>query len=106
MNEINPSQLLSQLRANAALAAGGRADHPPAGQQVDFSSMLKDAVGQVNDAQHQAGALQQAFEHGDSNLDLSRVMVASQKAGIEFQLMLNVRNRLISAYQDIMNMQV
>jgi len=106
MNEINPSQLLSQLRANAALAAGRQSGHASAGQQVDFSNILKNAVEHVNDAQQQAGALQQAFERGDSNLDLSRVMVASQKAGIEFQLMLNVRNRLISAYQDIMNMQV
>ena len=106
MNEINPSQLLSQLRSIAAQAAGGQADPATPAQPENFSSLLKNAVDHVNDAQHQSGALQQAFEQGDGNLDISRVMVASQKAGIEFQLMLNVRNRLISAYQDIMNMQV
>ncbi len=106
MSEINTSQLLSQLRAVAKAAQGMGVQETQAPQQADFSQMLKNAVDHVNETQHQAGDLKKAFELGDGNVDISQVMVASQKAGVEFQLMLNVRNQLISAYKDIMNMQV
>ena len=106
MNDINPSQLLSQLRAVAKAAQGVGVQEPAAPQQADFSQMLKNAVDHVNESQQQAGELKKAFELGDGSIDIAQVMVASQKAGVEFQLMLNVRNQLISAYKDIMNMQV
>jgi flagellar hook-basal body complex protein FliE len=47
-----------------------------------------------------------AFQRGSENIDISQVMIASQKASVEFQLMMQARNRLISAYQDIMSMQI
>ncbi|HFQ92242.1 MAG TPA: flagellar hook-basal body complex protein FliE [Chromatiales bacterium] len=108
MSEINVSQLLSQLRSTAELARGAelRQSRSEGAADVDFSSLLKSAVDQVNESKHEAGALRKAFEVGDPNVDIAQVMIASQKAGVEFQLMLNVRNRLISAYQDIMKMAI
>lgn len=105
MTDINASQLISQLRSMASAAAGAPA---AAGgpDQGGFSEMLTKAINSVNDSQQQAAGLKEAFQRGDADIDVNRVMIASQKANIEFQLMMQVRNRLINAYQDIMNMQI
>lgn len=107
MTDINASQLLTQLRSMASAAAGAPAPaEAGAGGAVNFSELLAKAVDNVNDSQQQATALKESFQRGDEGIDISRVMIASQKAGIEFQLMMQVRNRLVNAYQDIMNMQI
>ena len=72
----------------------------------DFGQMLKDSVNAVNSTQKAATNLTTRFEGGDSSVNLSEVMVALQKANISFQAMTQVRNNLVSAYKDIMNMQV
>jgi flagellar hook-basal body complex protein FliE len=66
--------------------------------------MLKQTIGAVNDTQQTAGKMTEAFESGDTNVSLAEVMVASQKASVSFQAMLQVRNKLVEAYQDVMNM--
>lgn len=98
-------QLLSQLNATAALAAGKT---PPAAEAgaADFAGMLKSAVEGVNTAQQDADQLAQAFQLGQSDANIQDVMVSLQKANLSFQTMVQVRNRLVTAYQDIMNMQV
>ena len=106
MNDINVNQLLSQMRSMSALAQGQPAGTAGAAGGADFAAMLKGSVDKVNDTQQQAAGLQQAFEAGDSKVDLAEVMIAMQKAGIAFQAMTQVRNKLVSAYQDIMSMQV
>ena len=106
MNQIDPSQLLSQLRAAARAAQGEPAQASQPSAAGDFSSLLRRAIDHVNESQQEAGALKQSFELGEDGVDIAQVMVASQKARVEFQLMLNVRNQLISAYKDIMNMQI
>lgn len=106
MNDIDTSRLLTQLRTMAAQAQGAQAPTARATGGVDFSGLLKSAVNQVNEAQQTAGHLAAAFETGDTKADLSEVMVALQKASISFQAMTQVRNKLVAAYQDIMNMQV
>ena len=50
--------------------------------------------------------MQQAFDANDPNVNLQEVMVSLQKANLSFQTMVQVRNRLVNAYQEIMNMQV
>ena len=82
-----------------APAAGG----PP---KVDFADALKNTISQVSDAQHAASAKGRAFALGDDSVNLSDVMIASQKASIAFQATVQVRNKVVSAYQEIMNMQV
>lgn len=71
-----------------------------------FGSMLKQAVNAVNDTQLKSGELQTAFEMGDPNVDLTEVMIQMQKASVSFEAMTQVRNRMVTAYQDVMNMQV
>ncbi|WP_143688100.1 flagellar hook-basal body complex protein FliE [Xanthomonas oryzae] len=76
----------------------------PATQAPSFSETLRSAIGGVNEAQQRAGALSKAFEMGDPNADLARVMVASQQSQVAFRATVEVRNRLVQAYQDVMNM--
>ena len=71
-----------------------------------FGEMFKQAIDSVNSTQQQATALATAFESGDAKVSLAQVMVASQKASVSFQALTQVRNRLVDAYKDIMNMPV
>ena len=99
-------QVLGQLRATAA-AAASKANAPVAQQDgADFAQALKNAVDQVNEAQQQGRQMAENFAAGDTNTNLHEVMLSLQKANVSFQEMIQVRNKLVSAYQDIMNMQV
>ncbi|OBS09826.1 flagellar hook-basal body complex protein FliE [Acidihalobacter prosperus] len=103
--EIN--QVLAQMRAMAAVADGN--NKPPAAAQpgqVDFGKLLADSINQVNEAQKHAGNLATSFEQGNTQADLGQVMIALQKASLSFEAMTQVRNKLVSAYQEIMNMQI
>src|SRR5262249_45573546 len=105
-------QLLGQLRAAAAAAKGAAA--PPAAaaapgtapRKADFSEVLKASLDQVSAAQQQATGLARDFELGTTSASLPEVMISLQKANISFQQVVQVRNKLVSAYHDIMNMQV
>ena len=101
-------QVLGQLRTAAALAGGTGVKAPAAtgGQTGDFASVLKASLDQANGMQQHAGKLARDFEVGASDASLQDVMVSIQKANISFQQVVQVRNRLVSAYHDIMNMQV
>jgi flagellar hook-basal body complex protein FliE len=104
--EIN--QVLSQMKAMASAASQtsnleGGAD---AAAKVDFGTLMRDTLNEVNASQTQAKELRNAFESGDSAIDLPEVMVALQKASVSFQAVTQVRNKLLSAYQEVMNMQV
>ena len=107
MSDIDISQALSKLQAMAAAAQSQAPSKVGGGDAAaDFSTMLKSAVDKVNESQQNAGRLSESFEKGDSQADLTEVMVALQKAKISFQAMVEVRNKLVVAYQDIMNMQI
>jgi flagellar hook-basal body complex protein FliE len=75
------------------------------GQNVDFSDRMKNALTEVADAQKQAADSMKAFDLGIET-DLSKVMVDQQVSSLGFQLTLNVRNKMLSAYKDILNMPV
>ena len=100
-------QMLSVLRATAAQAGGrvAEAQSTPAGG-ADFAQILQNSIDQVNQTQQQAEGMAANFAAGDGNANLHEVMISLQKANISFQEMVQVRNRLVSAYQDVMNMQV
>lgn len=108
MNEINVSSVLAQIRsmqAQTALAPT-RVQETGAAQPAagGFASVLKTAISEVNGAQNSAADLQKSFALGDPNVELSSVMLAGAKAQVQFKAMTEVRNRLVAAYQDIMNM--
>jgi flagellar hook-basal body complex protein FliE len=71
-----------------------------------FGDMMSQAVNKVNDVQKQSAAMATAYERGDKNIDITDVMVASQKATVSFQSMVQVRNKLVDAYRDVMNMPI
>jgi flagellar hook-basal body complex protein FliE len=75
-------------------------------QAVDFSSVFKDQLNQLNQSQVNAQQLGQRFTLGDDSVGLSDVMISSQKVGIAMQTAVQVRNKLLTSYQTIMNMQV
>jgi len=106
MNQADISQVVSQLRAMAAAAGGQPPQAVTPDKGVDFSSLLKNSIDKVNETQQNAGELAKAFETGDPNINLEQVMIALQKSNISFQAMTQVRNKLVSAYQEIMSMPV
>lgn len=73
---------------------------------VSFTGTLKSAIDKVNDIQTESKNLKAAFEAGDPNVSLAQAMVASQKSSIAFQATVQVRNKFIEAYKDIMNMPI
>lgn len=105
-NTINADTLLTQMRSMAAQAQGQTKETTGAAAQSDFSDILKQSVDKVNETQTASKDLQNAFQMGDPNVQVSEVMVAMQKSSVSFQAMLQVRNKLVNAYQDIMNMPV
>jgi flagellar hook-basal body complex protein FliE len=106
MSEIDTSQLITQMRAMASAAQGSPSIQPPAAGGSDFSALLMKSLDSVNSVQKQAGKLSTAFVMGDSSVSLAEVMVAKQKSGIAFEATLQVRNKLVGAYKEIMAMQV
>lgn len=109
------SSILSQIRSYQD-QLGTRALEPvpnpnavdfgqaPVSKPASFSETLNSALQGVNNTQKEAGALAQAFELGDPRADLARVMVAAQQSQVAFRATVEVRNRLVQAYQDVMNM--
>lgn len=98
---IDRSQVLQQVHAPAAPAASAPAEGPAGG----FAGALKSALDSVNGAQNRADQLTEAYEKGQVT-DIAKVMLARQEAGVGFEATLQVRNKLLSAYQDIMRMGV
>ncbi len=117
MSNMAIDSVLAQIRS---LSAQGAGQVKPAAQAVAglapasagavqgpaFGDLFKQGIDAVNNTQQQADALANAWERGDPGVDLARVMIESQKASVSFRAMTEVRNRLVSAYQDIMNMQI
>jgi flagellar hook-basal body complex protein FliE len=68
--------------------------------------LLKSSLDQVSSTQQDSANLAKAFELGDPNANLQEVMVSLQKASLSFQTMVQVRNKLVSAYHEVMGMQV
>lgn len=100
-------QMLSLLQATAAQASGRVTETQSASAGgVDFAQVLQNSIAQVNQTQQQAEAMAANFAAGDSTANLHEVMLSLQKANISFQEMVQVRNKLVTAYHDVMNMQV
>jgi flagellar hook-basal body complex protein FliE len=102
----NLDYMLTQLRSATALAQGKPADQTAGVGGADFAQALKGAIDQVNQAQQQALQMSEDFTVGKNDVNLQDVMVNLQKANLSFQQMVQVRNKLVSAYNDIMAMQV
>lgn len=100
------SQRPDGVKPVAGFEISSSVDNVQPSTKVDFSATLKATLDQVNQRQSQAEELGKSFAMGDDKVSLSDVMIAGQKANISLQATVQVRNKLISAYHEIMNMQV
>lgn len=103
---IDSSEVLASLRSLAAQAQGRATESGAETQATDFSTLLKTALHKVNETQTQASSLGAAIEAGDPDVTVADAMIAAQKSSLSFQAMVQVRNKLVSAYQEIMSMQI
>jgi len=106
MEGIDNTQLLVQLKALAQQAGinSNSRGHPVAG--LEFSQVLKQSLQSVNTRRQNASSLAKSFELGDPNIDLAQVMVAMQKSRVAGEALLQIRNRLVGAYKEIMSMSM
>ena len=104
MNEINANQLLEQIRTLGRDLQPRPTDTSPSA--AGFGDMLKSTIDSVNQAQQYSSELKTGFVNGTTDKSLAEVMIASQQASLSFRAVTEVRNKLITAYQDIMNMPV
>ena len=97
------NSVLDQIRTNSRNLLG---NDVPKATRADFSSLLENTIGKVNSMQQEAESMKTAYELGETDIDLPTVMVSMQKASLAFEAMTQVRNKCLSAYQEIMNMPV
>lgn len=95
------SQLLQQVKAPETTQGTAQAGGPSG----SFTDTLKGALDSVNATQQKASAISEAYEKGEV-VDVAKVMLARQESGVAFEATLQVRNKLLNAYQDIMRMGV
>ena len=105
MSDIAINQVLAQMRAMQA-QANPQATPEVVQGQGNFSNLMQDSIREVNAAMQESRAMTTRFEMGDPSVSLAEVMVNSQKAGLQFQAVAEIRNRVLSAYKEVMNMPV
>ena len=118
-NRMDINSVLAQMREMKAQAGSTQELQPRSDVEAvlrgasvektatpDFSEMFSNAVNSVNETQKTSAAMAVAYENGDPSVSLSQVMVASQKASVSFEAMTEVRNKLVEAYKDVMNMPI
>nr|WP_210424702.1 flagellar hook-basal body complex protein FliE [Marichromatium bheemlicum] len=107
-------QIQNVLQQMRALSQSGRVEgsmpttpEPAAQSEGDaFATVLRDSLRSVNAVQQEARQVQTRFELGEANTSLPQVMVAMNKSSLAFEATNQVRNRLLTAYQEVMRMQV
>lgn len=113
--DIKTNSLFAQMQSMSMQAMGNKlptiegASASVAGvnqSSSNFGNMLTDALKTVNDLQQDAGAKKMAFEMGDHSVTLGEVMIASSKSGIALDATVQIRNKFVEAYKEIMSMPV
>lgn len=96
LNPVSPSDPAAETNGVSDASAGS----------TDFASLMRQAVDKVNTQQVASDQLKEKLELGEPGVELSEVMIQAQKASLAFQAMTQVRNKLVDAYKDVMNMPV
>ncbi|MCK6370494.1 MAG: flagellar hook-basal body complex protein FliE [Gammaproteobacteria bacterium] len=104
MIEMEINRILGQMRALSGEIQGRPAVQPDGG--VQFGELLRQSIDAVSEQQAAATSLADRFESGATDVSVAEVMISMQKASISFQAMTEVRNRLVEAYQQVMNMPI
>ena len=104
MSDMEINKVLAQMRT---MATGLKVPAGPAETgKADFSQAMSQAIKQVNEQQTVANDMATGFQTGNSDASVAEVMVQMQKASLSFQAMTEVRNKLVDAYKEIMNMPI
>ena len=117
MSSLQIDAVLSQIRAMQSQVRGigeqmQQAPQAVAGVQPEapgrsaFANVLKQGIDSVNQAQQKASNLATQFEQGVPGIELPQVMLEMQNASVSFRALTEVRNKLVNAYQEIMNMPI
>jgi len=125
INDINSSSMMMQMRSmsdmaktnitpiqinNEGLPLNSPLNSPlnrvAEPDKVEFGGLLKSAIQQVNSIQHEAKDLKNDFLSGKEGVDLTEVMIASEKASVAFGAMLEMRNKLLKAYEEVKRIRV
>lgn len=102
---IDRNQVLQQLHETRSASGSAAVEAPQQPAGGGFAETLRGALDGVNATQSRASQLTDAYERGETT-DIAKVMLARQESGVAFEATLQVRNKLLSAYQDIMRMGV
>jgi flagellar hook-basal body complex protein FliE len=105
MSDVAINQVLAQMRTMQTMASP-QSTEKLAETPGNFSNLMQDSIREVNAAMQESRAMTTSFEMGDPSVSLAEVMVNSQKAGLQFQAVAEIRNRVLSAYKEVMNMPV
>ena len=110
MSDVAINQVLAQMRSMQALAqgqsVGSELRATEAASSSQFSNLMTQSIVDVNASMQESKAVTAAFESGDPSVSLAEVMITAQKASLQFTGMTEVRNKLLNAYQEVMNMPV
>jgi flagellar hook-basal body complex protein FliE len=108
MSQMQIDQVLAQIRSLSSQMQPKAAQQPAAqtGAPSDFATLLRQGIDQVNQSEQRGAQLADAFTRGTPGVELPQVMVQMEKASVSLRALTEVRDRLVSAYTDIMNMQM
>jgi flagellar hook-basal body complex protein FliE len=107
MIDMEINKVLGQMRAlSAQIQPPGQVGGATGPGGVNFGELLRQSIDSVNEQQAAARSLATRFEGGAADVSVAEVMVSMQKASLSFQAMTEVRNRLVEAYQQVMNMPI
>lgn len=110
IDTANIQSMIEQMRSAVNKVGAESVKMPQSGvetvQAPSFAEAFKAQLNDIQASQMQARDLGRRFSLGDDSVNLSDVMIAGQKANIQLQTAIQVRNKLVSAYHDIMNMQI
>lgn len=107
MNPVGMQGVIQQMKVLATQAGGTPAKAATAGSGTGgFGQAMRASLDRINDMQQAATGEAQAFQAGKPGVALYDVMIDTQEASLAFQMGVQVRNRLVNAYKEVMNMQV
>jgi flagellar hook-basal body complex protein FliE len=108
MSQMEIDRVLAQIRSLSTQMQPNAAPKPAVqgSGASDFAALLRQGIDQVNQSEQTASQLADAYTRGTPGVELPQVMVQMQKASVSLRALTEVRDRLVSAYTDIMNMQM
>lgn len=106
MNTVGMQGVIQQMKVLATQAGGAPAKVATAAGTGGFGDAMRASLDRINDMQQSATSEAHAFQAGKPGVALYDVMIDTQEASLAFQMGVQVRNRLVNAYKEVMNMQV